>query len=75
MDIGISAKSRSFRARCAWCGTPAADGAQPCSSLPDDDLLLRYYSGTSRACNQQTWLHRRDLFDRAEPVLDEATPL
>jgi hypothetical protein len=71
MDTGVSVASRSSRSRCAWCGAPSADGAEPCSSLPDDDLLLRYYSGTSRACNQQTWRHRRDLFDRADQVLAE----
>jgi hypothetical protein len=74
MDTDVSA-ARSFRSRCAWCGAPSADGAEPCSSLPDDDLLLRYYSGTSRACNQQTWQQRRDLFDRADFVLDEETAL
>jgi len=75
MDTRVPAASRSFRSQCAWCGAPSAGGAEPCSSLSDSDLLLRYFGGTSRACNQQTWRHRRDLFDRAELVLDEETAL
>jgi hypothetical protein len=71
MDTSVQATSRSSRSRCAWCGAPSADGAEPCSSLSDDDLLLRYYSGVSRTCNQQTWRCRRDLFDRADLVLAE----
>jgi hypothetical protein len=71
MDPSVSA-ARSFRSRCAWCGAPSGSGAESCSLLSDADLLLRYYGGASRACNQQTWQHRRDLFDRAALVHEEA---
>ena len=64
MDTEVTAGS--FRLHCTWCGAPSAGEAEPCSSLSDTEVLLRYYSGTSRACNHQTWRHRRDLFDRAK---------
>ena len=51
------------------------DGGELCSSLSDRDLLLRYYSAASPACNQRTWQHRRDLFDRADRVLAEEPAL
>jgi hypothetical protein len=75
MDTDVSPASRSLRSHCAWCGAPSAEGVEPCSTLSDDDLLLRYYSGASRACNQQTWAHRRDLFDRADTVLADGPAL
>jgi len=75
MGTRVLAPSRLPRSHCAWCGAPSADGTEPCSSLSDNDLLLRYFGGTSRACNQQTWRHRRDLFDRADQVLAEAPAL
>ena len=64
-----------LRVQCEWCGVAADERGQVCSSKADRDLLLHYYSGVSRHCNQQTWQRRRDLFDRADTVLGKEPAL
>jgi hypothetical protein len=75
MDSRDRASPAWLRARCDWCGATTDGGAELCASLSDRDLLLHYYSGISRSCNQQAWQRRRDLFDRADAVLGKEPAL
>jgi hypothetical protein len=46
---------------CKWCGE---QGGNTCSSLSDEALLRHYFSATNHTCNQETWKHRRELFEK-----------
>jgi hypothetical protein len=70
MDNGDTILPAPTQLQCEWCGaTAGGDGSKICTSLSDTDLLLHYHGASSQNCNRQTWLHRRDLFERKTPML------